>query len=124
MGTFICYYFYKNCVMVLPEIFFAFFNGFSGQIFFLDWLPMLFNAFWTSWPCMVNYSLDQVSILLFFHVINIVSKDVNAHSSIKYPKLYRAGPLEVYFNFRRFWFWIFFSFIHGSFAFWVPILVC
>lgn len=63
IATFICYYFYKNCVMVFPEIFFAFFNGFSGQIFFLDWLPMLFNAFWTSWPCMINYTFDQVCFL-------------------------------------------------------------
>ena len=60
ISLFICYYFYKNCTMVFTEIFFAFFNGFSGQIFFLDWLPMLFNAVWTSWPCIINSLLDQV----------------------------------------------------------------
>ena len=69
VSLFICYYFYKNCTMVFTEIFFAFFNGFSGQIFFLDWLPMLFNAVWTSWPCIVNSLLDQV---FFFFLINFV----------------------------------------------------
>lgn len=44
-------------------------------------------------------------------------------NSIKYPKLYKAGPLEVYFNSKRFWSWIFFSFIHGAFCFFIPVLV-
>ena len=45
----ICYYFYKNIILVFTEIYFALFNGFSGQVFFLDWLPMLYNALFTSW---------------------------------------------------------------------------
>ena len=34
----ICYYFYKNIVLVFTEIYFSLENGFSGQIFFADWL--------------------------------------------------------------------------------------
>jgi hypothetical protein len=59
---FICYYFYKNIILVFSELFFAFGNGFSGQIFFADWLPMLYNAFWTSWPCLFTYAFEQVQI--------------------------------------------------------------
>lgn len=44
----VCYYFYKNIVLVFTEIYFAFYNGFSGQIYFADWLPMLYNSLWTS----------------------------------------------------------------------------
>lgn len=44
----ICYYFYKNILLVFTELYFAYFNGFSGQIYFADWLPMLYNALWTS----------------------------------------------------------------------------
>lgn len=34
----VCYYFYKNIVLVFTEISFSLENGFSGQIFFADWL--------------------------------------------------------------------------------------
>ena len=71
--------------MVFTELFFAFYNGYSGQIYFAEWLPLLFNAFWTSWPCMMNFALDQ---------------DANADSSIEFPKLYKAGPSGRYFNFK------------------------
>jgi hypothetical protein len=56
--------------VVFTEIWFALFNGFSGQIYFLEWLPMLYNAFWTSWPCMFTYIFEQ---------------DINAEDSVKYP---------------------------------------
>jgi phospholipid-transporting ATPase len=46
----ICYYFYKNMLLALCEIYFHFFNGFSGQIYFIDWLPLLYNSFFTSFP--------------------------------------------------------------------------
>lgn len=46
----ICYYFYKNILLALCEIYFHFFNGYSGQIFFMDWLPLLYNSFFTSFP--------------------------------------------------------------------------
>ncbi len=61
VGQFICYYFYKNVLLVFCELYFAFFNGFSGQIFFVDWLPMLYNVFWTSWPCIFAFVFERVS---------------------------------------------------------------
>lgn len=54
----ICYYFYKNVILVFTELYFAFVNGFSGQIFFLDWLSTLYNAFFTSWQCLFSYLLE------------------------------------------------------------------
>ena len=94
--------------MVFTELFFAFFNGFSGQIFFADWLPLLFNAFWTSWPCLINYSLDQ---------------DVNMEWSVNEAHLYQLGPKKAYFNIKIFWIWFINSIMHGSYCFWLPILV-
>ena len=94
--------------MVFTELFFAFYNGFSGQIYFAEWLPLLFNAFWTSWPCMMNYALDQ---------------DANSKYSIIYPKLYAAGPAGKYFNFKTFWFWMLSSFWHGVICFWFVVFV-
>jgi magnesium-transporting ATPase (P-type) len=62
VGHFICYYFYKNVILVFCELYFAFFNGFSGQIFFADWLPMLYNVLWTSWPCIFAFVFERVSL--------------------------------------------------------------
>ena len=50
-------------MVVFTEIYFAFFNGFSGQIYFPDWLPMLYNSLWTSWPCLFTFALDRVNLL-------------------------------------------------------------
>jgi magnesium-transporting ATPase (P-type) len=70
VSSMICYYFYKNIVLVLTEFYFALFNGFSGQIFFMDWLPMLYNAVFTSWHCLFTLLLE---------------KDVNYDYSFRYP---------------------------------------
>jgi len=80
----ICYYFYKNIVLVLTELHFAFRNGFSGQIFFLDWLPMLYNVLFTSFTCLFTLLLE---------------KDVNYHYTYKYPQIYKVGQLRLYFNY-------------------------
>ena len=105
ISWFICYYFYKNIVVVFTELWFAFFNGFSGQIYFLDWLPMLYNSFWTSWPCMLTFLLEQ---------------DVNAERSLRYPALYAAGQRGMYFNVKGFWVWVILAVWHGTVCFWVP----
>jgi phospholipid-transporting ATPase len=106
ISWFICYYFYKNIAVVFTEIWFAFFNGFSGQIYFLDWLPMLYNSFWTSWPCMVAFLVEQ---------------DVNAERSLKYPALYAAGQRGMYFNVKRFWIWVVLGVWHGTLSYWIPV---
>ena len=95
----VCYYFYKNIVLVFTEIFFSLENGFSGQIFFADWLQTLYNALWSSWACLFAYSLEQ---------------DVNDQYVYQYPQVYKAGQKGVYFNFKVFWRWIFFSIWHGG----------
>lgn len=103
----ICYYFYKNIVLVLTEFYFALFNGFSGQIFFLDWLPMLYNAVFTSWHCLFTMLLE---------------KDVNFNYSFKYPQIYKSGQLCQFFNYGVFWKWILLGFWHGAVCYFLPII--
>ena len=43
ISLFICYYFYKNIVLVLAQLYFSLYNGFSGQIYFPDILPEFYN---------------------------------------------------------------------------------
>ena len=103
----ICYYFYKNIVLALCEIYFHLYNGYSGQIYFLDWLPLLYNSFFTSFPCLFTYCLEQ---------------DANVENSYLYPDLYKAGRKQVYFNIKVFWKWIIFSIWHGLVSFFLPML--
>lgn len=104
VAYFMCYYFYKSITMILSEMIFATFSGFSGQIFYPDFLPMLFNKLWTVWP---------VIFALF------MERDVSYEMSEKFPILYKAGHLKYYFNMRVFWKWIANSFVHGFIAYFI-----
>jgi len=105
ISWFICYYFYKNITVVFTELWFAFFNGFSSQIYFADWLPQLYNSFWTSWPCMFTF---------------VYERDLTAAQSLKHPVAYGAGQRGLYFTYGRFWMWIGLAITHGLICFWVP----
>jgi len=107
ISRFICYYFYKNIILVVTEIFFALFNGFSGQIFFADYLGTMFNAFFTSWPCLFTFSLEND------HDLNICKK---------LPILYKAGQLNYYFNLKEFWKYVIYAIMHSFFAFYIPMV--
>jgi phospholipid-transporting ATPase len=107
ISWFVCYYFYKNITVVFTELWFAIFNGFSSQIYFVDWLPQLYNSFWTSWPCMFTF---------------VYERDLSAKQSLANPVAYGAGPRCLYFSFTRFWMWILFAIYHGNLCFWVPYI--
>lgn len=59
----------------------------------------MYNAVWTSWQCLFAYTIEQ---------------DVNDEYIYKYPTLYAAGQKGIYFGFKVFWRWIFFSIWHGG----------
>lgn len=103
-----CYAFYKNIILVFTEIYFIIFNGFSGQIFFSDWLTNFYNIFWSSWPMVINYSMD---------------KDIDRNLTLKYPFIYKAGPKSEYMNKKIFWSWIICAMLHGAVIFWIPMIV-
>ena len=105
ISWFVCYYFYKNITVVFTELWFAIFNGFSSQIYFVDWLPQLYNSFWTSWPCMFTF---------------VFERDLSAEQSLMYPIAYGAGPRALYFSYGRFWRWILYALYHGNMCFWIP----
>ena len=106
ISLFILYYFYKNFLSVFTEIWFAFFSGFSGQIFFLDWLPAMYNTFWTSWPCLTFFTLE---------------KDLHPEDSLEYVGLYAAGQKSKFFNMKQFWIWVVFSALSATWIFWIPV---
>ena len=105
IAKYISYYFYKNFILVVTELLFAFYNGFSGQIFFPDWYGTLFNAIFTSWPCIFVFAYE---------------KELSVKICKKFPVLYRAGPKNYYFNLKTFWIYIIYGLIHSILCFTIP----
>ena len=102
ISKFICYYFYKNILLVFNDIIFAFINGFSGQLYFADYLTTMYNAIFTSWCCIFVFSFE---------------KDFDLNLVKKFPILYEAGQKNYFFNITYFWKYILYAIIHGVFCF-------
>ena len=107
ISKFICYYFYKNILLVFSDVLYAFSNGFSGQLYFPDYLTTMYNAIFTSWCCLFIFSLER---------------DVKLEIVKKFPILYSAGPKNYYFNLKEFWKYIICAIIHGFVCFYLPEL--
>ncbi|CDW77273.1 phospholipid-translocating p-type flippase family [Stylonychia lemnae] len=68
----ILYFFYKNIVFTLPQVFYAFIAAYSGQTIYDDWYITFYNLFFTSLPLMiVTFRLMTTS--RYFTWINLVS---------------------------------------------------
>jgi phospholipid-transporting ATPase len=53
------YYFYKNFLLTLPQMFFAFSNAFSGTSIFEDEYIAWYNALITTWPIAAKTIFDH-----------------------------------------------------------------
>ena len=53
-AEFVLYFFYKNFVQTTGQIFFAVYNGFSGQTLYDDFYISFYNLLFTSWPLMIK----------------------------------------------------------------------
>ena len=104
ISKFICYYFYKNIFLIFNDIIFAFINGFSGQIYFADYLTTMYNAIFTSWCSIFVFSFE---------------KDVELNLVKKFPVLYEAGQRNYFFNLKIFWRYIFYAILHCILCFFV-----
>ncbi|XP_048825243.1 probable phospholipid-transporting ATPase IM isoform X2 [Brienomyrus brachyistius] len=97
MCRFLCYFFYKNFAFTLVHFWFGFFCGFSAQTVYDQWFITLFNIVYTSLPILAMGLFDQ---------------DVNEQNSLRHPKLYELGQLNVLFNKRQF----FMCTLHGIYT--------
>ena len=104
ISKFICYYFYKNIFLIFNDIIFAFINGFSGQIYFADYLTTMYNAIFTSWCSIFVFSFE---------------KDVELNLVKKFPVLYEAGQRNYFFNLKVFWKYIFYAILHCILCFYI-----
>ena len=109
----ILYFFYKNIVFTLPQIFYAFVAAYSGQTIYDDWYISFYNLFFTSLPLAMRALFDE---------------DINPHKDgaiyNKYlPKLYYIGQRSVIFNGYTFLWWLLFGMAHSLVVFVLPLYV-
>jgi magnesium-transporting ATPase (P-type) len=91
MTRLVLYMFWKNIVFVLSQFAFQFYNGFSGQKWFLEYGTQTYNLIYTGLPVLLMAVLDR---------------DLDAEWSLRYPKLYDWGRLGRGLNLRVFLDWV------------------
>ncbi|XP_047127134.1 phospholipid-transporting ATPase IB isoform X1 [Hydra vulgaris] len=104
----ILYSFYKNICLYVIELWFAFSNGFSGQILFDKWCIGLYNVIFTALPPLAFGLFDQ---------------SCSSKARLKCPRLYKSSQNSDLFNVKVFWIWIFTAIYHSILLFYLPKLV-
>jgi len=88
--------FYKASLLAITMYFFGFYSGFSGQQYFNDPPYQLYNVMFTALPVMVVAVWDQ---------------HLPRETLENNPLAYKEAKGRV-FTVRKFWSWIFRSFLH------------
>uniref|UniRef100_A0A8C6VZ42 Phospholipid-transporting ATPase n=1 Tax=Nothobranchius furzeri TaxID=105023 RepID=A0A8C6VZ42_NOTFU len=102
----ILYCFYKNVVLYIIELWFAFVNGFSGQILFERWCIGLYNVIFTALPPFT---------------LGIFDRPCSQQNMLRFPQLYRITQNAEGFNTRVFWGHCINALIHSVILFWFPL---
>eukprot|EP01132_Coremiostelium_polycephalum_P001453 gene1453-1831_t len=87
----ICYFFFKNLMSSLLQLWFSTNTQFSGQTFYDAVNILLYNLVFTSLPIIV---------------MGVFEKDIASSYLRRYPSLYRECQLGLSFNHKIFWSWI------------------
>eukprot|EP00826_Nyctotherus_ovalis_P052695 TRINITY_DN673_c0_g1_i10.p1 TRINITY_DN673_c0_g1~~TRINITY_DN673_c0_g1_i10.p1 ORF type:complete len:612 (+),score=189.03 TRINITY_DN673_c0_g1_i10:483-2318(+) len=107
----ILYFFYKNVVFTLPQLYYGFFCAFSGQTFYDDWYITTYNLFFTSIPLLFKG--------LFEHDLHHIQDRKLPLNNI-YPFLYLCGQRNQVFNVRGIVTWFGYGIVHSLVAFFLP----
>jgi len=102
ISNYLNFYLYKNFILIFTEMWFSFYNGFSAQPYFADWIYILYGDLTSSWPCIVVF-LMQI--------------EVNLDIAKRFPFLYESGRKNLYFNIRIISFNLLCALIHGTIIF-------
>ena len=105
----IVYTFYKNMLYCFVQFWFAFYNGFSGQMMFEPMIFNLFNICFTGLP-IIFYALYDLEYAKCFD---------NSCRLLQDPWLYRIGIECTHFNDFRFWLWFAYGCAHSGMIYFV-----
>ena len=94
----ILYSFYKNVAFTLPQFYFGFYNGFSGQTLFNAWILVLFNLVFTN---------------LTIGLYAIWDRDVPEYLLLKNPELYDRSRMNKIFTIKNLIYWLFLGVMHS-----------
>jgi magnesium-transporting ATPase (P-type) len=104
----ILYSFYKNTTMFLCQLWFVFYNGYSGQTLFESWTMAMYNLIFTAFPVLA---------------LAVFERDVSARAALMFPKLYSQGRQNKLFSAVIFWTGILNAIFHSALCFFIPHLV-
>lgn len=102
------YSFCKNIALSLSQFWFGFYNGFSGQMMFFDFLFTLFNSLFTSIPILTLATIDE---------------EHNDETLLHKPALYRTTSSNSNFSGPKFIGWLLLGIWQSFIVFYVPFRV-
>lgn len=103
----ILYSFYKNIVLYLTQMWFVFFNAFTGTSVHDKWTVSTYNVFFTFLPIMA---------------LGIWDRDMPKKKVLMFPELYARGQQNVYFNAWNFMGWMANAIFHSAICFFIPMM--
>ncbi|XP_078481609.1 phospholipid-transporting ATPase IA isoform X3 [Ciona intestinalis] len=102
----ILFSFYKNICLYLIELWFAFYNGFSGQILFDRWTISFYNVFFTALPPFT---------------LGLFERTCSSKVMLKHPQLYSISQSASKYNAKVFWAMFANATIHSLMLFYIPM---
>lgn len=99
----ILYFFFKNIVFTVPQIYFAFISDFSAQTVFDDWYISFYNMFFTALPIIIR-SIFETDIDHRIYKREDEKRDQILELT---PQLYYVGRRGLIFTYMNFLYWIF-----------------
>jgi len=104
----ILYSFYKNVALSLCQVWFGFYNGWSGQVFFDPWTTAAFNVFFTGIPVIA---------------VALLNRDYSKETALKHPELYQDGQDNTTFNWPIFFDYFTQGIVHSLVLFFITIFM-
>lgn len=104
----VLYSFSKNVALSLSQFWFGFYNGFSGQMMFFDFLFTLFNSLFTAIPILTLSTLDQ---------------EHSDTTLLAKPALYKTTSSNSNFNAPKFLGWLLLGIWQSLIVFYFPFSV-
>ncbi|GFG30600.1 hypothetical protein Cfor_10512 [Coptotermes formosanus] len=99
------YFFYKNIVFIIPQLYYAFSNVFSTQPLYDTMFLTLYNVLFTSLPVLVYGLFEQ---------------NHSAQTLLDYPQLYSNNRRNVLMSWSSFFQWMAFGVWHSVVLYFIP----
>eukprot|EP00164_Ancoracysta_twista_P008783 GFYU01012788.1.p1 GENE.GFYU01012788.1~~GFYU01012788.1.p1 ORF type:complete len:473 (-),score=133.71 GFYU01012788.1:1440-2729(-) len=97
------YFFYKNFMYILPQLWFGVYNGWTAQTLYESWTMTFYNTLFTALPP---------------YIMGVFEKDVSEKMLLRYPRSYVEPRTSYALNTRTVTYWALSGFFHSVMIFW------